>query len=207
MARKWRPVDRSLWTTGRIGQLPKPSKGKGVFVSRKGKPYDRRGKGPYQQSGAVTLRKGIRRAPLETLLARTIDANSEVGLALSVWRSELVADLGGPDVVSTQQKAVVEICIRTKLILDSLDAFILTQKTLIRGRDKSVFPVVVQRQQIANGLAQHLSLLGLNRRAKPIQDLTAYLASKYGAPGPKEPAKPEPVVIEQKRFPVIRAEE
>jgi len=34
-----------------------------------------------------------------------------------------VSELGGKDAVSTQQSAVVELAVRTKLLLDSIDAW------------------------------------------------------------------------------------
>ena len=40
----------------------------------------------------------------------------------------------------------------------------------------------MQRMQIAEGLARNLDRLGLERRAKPVPDLTAYLAAKTAEP-------------------------
>jgi len=36
----------------------------------------------------------------------------------------------------------------------------------------------VQRQQLADSLARHLERLGLERRARPVPDLSTYLAEK-----------------------------
>ena len=41
-----------------------------------------------------------------------------------------------------------------------------SQKTLVNARRKSLFPVVLQRQQLADGLAKYLNQLGLERRHK-----------------------------------------
>ncbi len=50
---------------------------------------------------------------------------------------------------------------KTKLILDSVDAWLLTQPTLINKRAKSVFPMVRGRQALVSTLRGLLSDLGL----------------------------------------------
>ena len=53
--------------------------------------------------------------------------SSELGQALGQWRMELVADLGGKDAVSSQQGVILDLAVRTKLMLDSIDAWLLTR--------------------------------------------------------------------------------
>jgi hypothetical protein len=77
-------------------------------------------------------------------------------------RGELVADLGGEDVISTQQSAIIDLAVKSKLILDSIDAWLLTQKMLINKRNRMLFPIVLQRQQLADGLARYRRSSGLN---------------------------------------------
>src|SRR5262249_27953349 len=50
-----------------------------------------------------------------------IDGRSAVGKALAAWRRDLVADLGGLDRLSTQRAAIVDLCVREKLLIDSVD--------------------------------------------------------------------------------------
>jgi hypothetical protein len=87
----------------------------------------------------------------------------------------LVDDLGGVDNVSTQQEALIDLAVKSKLLLDSIDAWLLTQKTLINKRKKALLPVVLQRQTLADGLARYLAQLGLERKAKlmSLQDILA----------------------------------
>jgi hypothetical protein len=107
-----------------------------------------------------------------------IDKRTAVGRALADWRQELVRDLGGPETVSTQQLAVIDLAVRTKLLLDSIDAWLLMQPTLVHHRRRALLPVVVQRQSLANALAHYLSLLGLERRPPKTVSLTDYLARR-----------------------------
>ena len=109
----------------------------------------------------------LKRAVL-VLGKRAIDGRSAVAKALKRWRLELIADLGGQDNLSTQQYAIIDLACKSKFLLDSIDGWLLTQDTLIVGRRKAktIMPVVIQRQQLADGLAKYLNMLGLERRHK-----------------------------------------
>jgi hypothetical protein len=86
--------------------------------------------------------------------------------------------LGGD--ISTQQSALVELSVKSKLLLDSIDTWLLTQPSLINARKKSLLPVVRERQQLADGLARYLAQLGLERKAKQVS-LEDYVKAKYGS--------------------------
>jgi hypothetical protein len=77
----------------------------------------------------------------------------------------------------------VEVITRTKLYVDHLDAYLMQQRSLVHKRKKTALPVLLQRQVLADSLAKHLSLLGLERRTKPIQTLGDYVASRYSNDG------------------------
>jgi hypothetical protein len=108
---------------------------------------------------------------------RLIDGRTVTGRALSKWRADLIQDLGGS--VSTQQSAIIDLAVKSKLILDSIDVWLLSQPTLINKRKKSLLPVVRERQQLADGLAKYIAMLGLERRSKEVS-LQDYVKSKYG---------------------------
>src|SRR5215510_950344 len=95
-----------------------------------------------------------------------LDMRFRLGRALVRWRLDLVQDLGGEDCISTQQAALIELCVRNKLMIDTIDNWILSQPNLVNKKKKTVLPVVLQRCQIADGLARYLSQLGLHRRHK-----------------------------------------
>jgi hypothetical protein len=110
--------------------------------------------------------------------ARAIDRRTKVGRALAEWRNELLDDLGGADAVSTQQLAIVDLAVKTKLLLDSVDAWLLKQPSLVNSRKKSLLPVVRERQQLADSLARYMAQLGLERRLKPVPSLSEYFEQK-----------------------------
>jgi hypothetical protein len=81
--------------------------------------------------------------------------------------------------LSTQQETLIELAARSKIMLDSVDNWILGQPTLINSRKKSIIAVVQQRQVIADGLTRVLKELGLERKAPPEEDLQDFLAKNY----------------------------
>ncbi len=131
---------------------------------------------------------------IKELGTRAIDGRSKVGRALMEWRAEIIADLGGPEAVTTAQEQVIELAVRTKLMLDSIDAYVLENGRLVNKKKRCLFPVVKERQQLADGLARYLNLIGLERRSKPVQSLTQYLAEAQNTSG----SKTEPVISEAK---------
>ena len=89
-------------------------------------------------------------------------------------------DLGGEAALSTQEKVIVDLCVRSKLLIDSIDAWLLRQPNLINTRKRTLIGVVKERQSIADGLTKNLQVLGLKRVLQPTQTLESYIAEKYG---------------------------
>src|SRR6516162_7958000 len=106
---------------------------------------------------------------------RALDGRSPAAIAIRRWRAELIADVGGDDAVSTQQLAIVDLAGKQKLLLDSIDTWLLAQPSLINARKRMLLPVVQQRQQLADALARYLGQLGLEhrRRVKTLQEVLA----------------------------------
>jgi hypothetical protein len=128
---------------------------------------------PYSRHGITRLKAAVRH-----LGPRVIDRRTTLGKALAQWRADLIQDLGGPDAVSTQRAALVDLAVRSKLILDSLDAWLLAQPSLVNKRTRSVLPIVRERQALADGLARYLQALGLDRAERPPVDLGTYLSQR-----------------------------
>jgi hypothetical protein len=66
-----------------------------------------------------------------------IDMRTAAAQALLAWRRELVTDLGGEEAVSAQQRTLIELATRTRLYVDSLDAWIMEQPSLVNARGAS----------------------------------------------------------------------
>src|SRR5262249_16592884 len=131
-----------------------------------------KGNSNARKHGLNTLKKAW-----SQLGSRVLDGHSQASVAIRKWRAELIADLGGADAISTQQLAIIDLAGKQKLLLDSIDTWLLSQPSLINHRKRSVIPVVQQRQQLADGLAKYLARLGLERRHK-VKTLTEILSAE-----------------------------
>jgi hypothetical protein len=139
----------------------------------------------YQQHGLYAVQKAL--AVMNDQEA-WLTGLGEVGHELKAWRAAIIADLGGDENISAMERAVVELAVKTHLMLHSVDAFMLEQKSLVNKRKRALFPVVLQRTALANALSSYLGQLGLKRRARPTPTLQDYLAAKEN----KEPSMSSP---------------
>lgn len=142
---------------------------------------ERKAKRVYSRSGLYQARRALMQFG-----NRAIDGRTSVGKALTQWRAELVNDLGGDHAVSKQQSVVVDLAARTHLLLQSVDHWLLQQRSLINLRKRALLPVVIQRQQLADSLARYMAQLGLERRARPVKTLAAHVAENYGTGLPED---------------------
>jgi hypothetical protein len=90
------------------------------------------------------------------------------------FKAELVSALGGEDQVSPQKAKLIELASRASMLLDHVDAWILSQETLIKDGD--LLPVVFQRQLIADHLSKTLLRIGLDRKPRPALTLAQIVA-------------------------------
>jgi hypothetical protein len=51
-------------------------------------------------------------------------------VAVRKWRADVIEDLGGKDAISTQQETLIDLASKSKLLLDSVDAWLMTQPSL-----------------------------------------------------------------------------
>ena len=114
---------------------------------------------------------------------RAIDRRTKVGRALEAFRAEIIEDKGGEDALSGASKALVDTIVRQKLILDSIDAYVLSMGSLVNRKRRAIYPIVRERQQIADALAKYLGMLGLERRVGAVPTLENYIESRYGGDG------------------------
>lgn len=135
----------------------------------------------YSNTGINTLKARLNSPRSSTKVQlpvmNRIDRRSPAARELMCWQAGLVSDLGGDDQITVAQRTIIELATRTKLLVDYLDGWLIQQRTLVNYKKKQVLPVLMQRQQLADALARYMQTLGLERRAKPVPDLSSYLAS------------------------------
>jgi len=130
---------------------------------------------PYSRHGLNVVKAKVKVRGLAAIDMRTAAAQ-----ALVAWRAEMLADLGGEQLVSAQQRALVEMAVRTRLYVEHLDFFLCEQESLINKKKKAVLPVLRERQQLVDSLARIMGQLGLERKQKPALSLPEYLVEQYG---------------------------
>jgi hypothetical protein len=133
----------------------------------------------YSKSGLWSLK-----AAVKVLGGRAIDRRTKVGQALEAWREDLIADLGGREALSVQKLALVDVALKTKLLLDSVDVWILGQKSLVNARRKSLLPVVRERALLVSAFQSVLRDLGLERVPGETPRLRDYLRARSGGAFP-----------------------
>ncbi len=80
------------------------------------------GKREYHRHGLTTAKRAI-----SEYGSRSIDKRTKAGRALTELTDAIVRDLGGEQAISAQQATLIELCSRTKLLLDGVDAWLLSQ--------------------------------------------------------------------------------
>ena len=146
----------------------------------------------YQEVKATCTTHGLTtmKRAIKTLGSLVIDRRTTLGKQLNEWRGELIRDLGGDSAISTQERAIVDAATTTKLMLDSLDAWVLSQPSLVNHRKRAVWPVVGQRQALSDALVRYMTQLGLSKRSHP----TMTLADLLQRPSPSPEAREVPHV-------------
>jgi hypothetical protein len=134
---------------------------------------DEQRRSPRHSHGMNALKRAV-----SALGRRTIDKRTTVGKQLVAWRSDLLADLGGIEAVSTQELALVEEAVKMKLLLNSAAGWMLAQPSLVDNRKRALLPVVRDYQALVNVLRGLLTDLGLKRRSRELPSLAQYVASK-----------------------------
>ena len=108
-------------------------------------------------------------------------ALSPVERAARDWRQQVLDDLGGLHAVSATRRALLDAATGSMILLASLDAYVFElagQGGLANRKHRRVFPVVLDRMRVADGLARQLQTLGLDRQERPPVDLSTYLAQR-----------------------------
>ena len=141
---------------------------------------------PRSRHGLNSLKARVAVRGLQAIDRRTLAARG-----LLRWRADLLADLGGEENLSAQQKALVDVVTRTRLYLEHVDSFLLALPSLVNHRRRCLLPILRERVQLSDALSRYLGQLGLERKAKAVPTLAEYLKST--TPDPTPPTEPAPV--------------
>jgi len=124
--------------------------------------------------GMYSLQRAVRERGLDA-----IDGRSALGRALREYRADLVRDLGGEPNLSTAELHLVDLAVRDRLLLDSIDAA-LAERPLVNRKRGTVAPAVEARFRMADSATRRLQALGLKRvkRRKSVQEIMDEIANE-----------------------------
>ena len=108
-----------------------------------------------------------------------VDGRMHAARVIKRWQKDIISDLGGRSALTTAQATLVELSTRTRLILEHLDSYLLTKKSLILKRQGKVLPIVNDRMKVSDVLTRQLLALGLERKAKVLPALASYVDQTY----------------------------
>ena len=94
---------------------------------------------------------------------------------MSAYKADLIISLGGREGLSVQEETIVEMCSRDFLLLENIDAYLLTVGIFNRKR-KQAYPLLASRMQVSDSLARKLQMLKLKRRIAPMRSLNDLLS-------------------------------
>jgi hypothetical protein len=139
-------------------------------VNRRPKPRSTTQRVGYWSAKAALVRFG----------SHAFDGRTRIAKALDEFHDALLADLGGPDAISKQQEIIITLATRTHFLVESLDAYIFSMKSPVNKQRRCLYPVIRERQSLADSLAKHLAMLGLEKRRPPAKPLHEYIAEPVG---------------------------
>jgi hypothetical protein len=116
-----------------------------------------------------------------------IDRRTAAARETLAFKHELIAALGGEAQLNPQRRKLIDMVARASLLLDHVDAWLFQQRSLVNARAKTLLPVLVQRQALADHLAKLLDKLGLER-ARPPLSLTDAIEQVKTTNGSEPPA-------------------
>ena len=141
------------------GNLPKPGRRKAILRPSVPVPggNDRR-----PRTGLLALKAKVMLRGLAVVNRRTKAARDVVK-----WRAELVAELGAEPGMTAARLTRIETLVRTKLLLEHLDAQLLEYDTLFSRKRGTLRPqvkaILTERNRMAEALERGLAALGASR--------------------------------------------
>jgi len=110
----------------------------------------------YTRHGLTAPMVRVKLAGFSAIDRRTAAAREHLAL-----RRELANALGGEAHLTPQQRKLIDMAARASLLLDHVDAWLFQQRSLVNARAKTLLPILVQRQALADHLIRLLDKLSV----------------------------------------------
>ena len=149
---------------------------------------------PSALNGNVTHGDTLLKKAVKELGTKALDGRSVLAIELKQERRELIAALGGPEEISPQEMAIVEMIAMKRIRRKPIQEWaLLNRDALFNRRNKCLAPIALQLEQLEESEVRLLKELGLKRRARQLPSLSDYLNNGKAKPSPAPSAPPAPV--------------
>lgn len=126
--------------------------------------------GPPGNLNAMKCGESVVHRDLKLLTTLALDLTSEPAQRVAGVREQLLNSLGGEDNLSAQQLLLVGEAAFLVLQLTAVNSWLAALNARIISRRKGINPVVLQRLALLSSLRGVLNDLGLERRARDVDD-------------------------------------
>jgi hypothetical protein len=134
----------------------------------------------------MTARRTYTRHGLNAPMARiklrgfgAIDRRTAAAREHLALRRELANAVGGEADLTPQVRKLIDLVARASLLLDHIDAWLFQQPRLVNARAKTVLPILVQRQAIADHLVRLLDRLPVMAEAPSVDRAVIYIPDNH----------------------------
>lgn len=112
----------------------------------------------YTKHGLTTVRKNLKS------LSAVLDRRTVEAKFVKKWQADIIAELGGPEKISTAKKTLVQLASMDFLYLLLAQRQTLSLPSIFDQQTGGFLNIVMDQEQIAERLARKLSMLGLERK-------------------------------------------
>jgi hypothetical protein len=95
--------------------------------------------------------------------------------AMETVRADLIADCGGIDAVSTARRLLIDLAAAAAVRCQRINVYLASLNSLVDRRHRREWQVVNDARRAEAHLQGLLRDIGLERKAKPVEDLRSYL--------------------------------
>ena len=125
----------------------------------------------YQKHGLHGAQRALSKRGISAL-----DGRSAIARAVRDWRAAVASDLGGDELLSQQQRTLLDVAAQDVVLLTVADGWLRENaEKIVNRRRRALVPLVEQRLKVASHLTGLLKDLGLERKAKVIPSLVEHL--------------------------------
>ena len=152
-----------------------------------------RARGGQPRNGSAR-KHGHHARKLKLTDVRLVDISQQngPGRLVAAKAEAIFADRGGRENLTELQQDLVNRYLVTELLIQSIDFWLLEQKSIINKRKKTAIPILTERNRLTETSLKLAQAIGLERKEPPAPSLAEFLAQRkvQGEQVPESKAEP-----------------